>query len=184
MYFPQAVAAALLLADIALAGPLATIVPCSEAPRNVTATSQHQAIPTCTKSNGKLLWSSYDYVSTVISCWGESSISSCTVTDTAQLVPISRAVTTATSVVPITTKHFRRHYPSPSYSTVYETVSKEWVAPYKKLGGFAIPGYGGCELCEECGTQEDETRTQALSVTECTSVAGEVAVVCSKYTDT
>lgn len=181
MFLTRAIAATSLIA-LAVAEPLTTIVPCKNAPRNITVTAQHQPVSTCTYTASSFSWSTYNYVSTVIPCWGNASISSCTVTNTAQPVPCSGTASTITSLIPTSTAK-----PNGTYTTYnltkYETVSKNWVAPYNKLGPFAIPGYGGCELCTDCGVQGDGNRKQMMDATECSWAPGK-APVCSKFVDT
>lgn len=196
-----------LLAGMALANPFTTLEVCPNAQPTVpscTVTAQHQSVSTCFPTSSKCgtattgtgtdtikttscstaySYSSWAWVSTVIPCnWDGTTISSCTVTKTDQDVPCSATATTITSVIPIHTGYptLNSTNLTTSYTTSYTTVSKQWVAPYNKLGPLAIPGYDGCELCKECAPKGDGSRSQHYEVTECNSSEGKEAA-CSKF---
>lgn len=188
-------AGALLLAGIAAASsPLAVLDVCSacnKGPQTVTA--QHQAISTCVPISTSCVAASCStsysyrtsaYVSSVIPCaWDGTTISSCTVTKTDQAIPCSVSKSTISSVVPsvtgITTSD-GKVLTKTSYSTSFKTISKEWNAAYNKLGPDAIPGYDGCDLCTDCGANDDGTQKQDFDVTECDSSDSGKAV-CKRY---
>jgi hypothetical protein len=170
--------------------PLATITPCISCPYNIsvtpiTVTSQYQTlsrcVPTTTCPEGKPCQTSYpfetyQYVSTVIPCAFSSSASSyTTVTRIDQLITISYYRTTITSFATPVGRQAKR---TPTYSTIGE----DYFLPYNMIGPLAIPGYGGSNLCTECGPDVNGARYQRIPVIDCT--ADSAGTRCVEYTKT
>lgn len=194
-------AGAFLPTGMAIADPLAILEVCADADPKVpacTLTAQHQSISACVPTSTKCAagssgttkscsivysYSTWAYVSTVIpSGWDGTTISSCRVTKTDQDVPCSATVTTITSVVLVQTVLPGKNgiNATTSYSTSYQTFSKQWVAPYNKLGPLAIPEFDGCELCKDCAPKGDGSRSQHYDVTECSASNGKEPS-CSRF---
>lgn len=188
MAVQRAVTTVATLSGLAFGQILTAIDPCPVAPSNLTVlhascivTEQHQPISTCTSASNSLGWSTYAWVDTTIPCWGSIGISSCTVTQTDQVVPCTASTNTITSIVPTSTNMGNGTYKTWNV-TGYTTVSKLWQARYKDLGGLAIPGYDGCGLCTNCALS-DGSRQQMINVFECLDISGQAAQ-CSQFVDT
>ncbi|OAL40641.1 hypothetical protein AYO20_00377 [Fonsecaea nubica] len=185
-----------LVPGVVLAGPLATITPCANAPSlsaiPIIVTAQHQTVSTCfgisTCFQGtcttRYSLDTFAYVSTVIpAAWNGTSIHATTVTSTTQTVTVSRFRTTITKLATATSaviKNGTTSYAPPK--PVYLTVAKDFMVAYNKMGPLAIPGYGGSGLCKECNVHQDGSRSQVVNVIECRS--GLVGAKCMGYAET
>ena len=179
--------------------PLATLTPCPSCPSNVqhppiTITEQLQTVSTCAptstcfkrKCHTKYPCNDYQWVSTVIPCdFSKGTGSSCTVTKTEDVVPVSKHRTTLTSYTsasktwdqwgysasPSKSHRHQGHSTTSAYATltpVYGIIEKDYSAAFSALGPLAIPGYGGSGLCDTCVSNAPEL-SQRLLVRECRS---------------
>lgn len=191
MQLPSSVAKtaalALLMADVVLGGALTTVDPCPGATSTthapITVTSQYQPVSTCAPTTacvkGKCStlyeFTTYPYVSTVVPCaWNGTTTQTTTVTDVAHPFRVSEHFETLTTITtaPSTEKHawvswFKSKKPEPELTTIYETVTRRAIAPFRECGPLAIPGWEGSGLCTKCEKQEDGSRSQLLDVVEC-----------------
>ena len=98
--------------------------------------------------------SSHDFTSTVIPC-PYAKASATTITQTDQPVLIAATTSTIAGV--------RRAQPTSNANTPPTIIIKKWSAQYKDIGAFAIPGYDGSGLCEDC-----VNGNQVVTLQECT----------------
>ncbi|KAK4938228.1 hypothetical protein LTR10_021301 [Elasticomyces elasticus] len=196
-------ALALLAADAAFANVLTTIDPCPSATglaiAPITVTSQYQAVSTCQPTSacvkGKCStaypFTTYPYVSTVVPyAWNGTTTQSTTVTDVSQPFRVSEHHETLTQVTAAPTLDKRNLFGWGDFKkeavesvTVYETVTRRAMAPFKECGRLAIPGWEGSGLCEQC----ESSGSQLLDVVECrfgTDASGDEYQSCSEWYET
>lgn len=173
---------------------IATVTPCPSpsqwrSPSPITVTSQYQPVSTCTAGSEVCVknkcwiqysYSTYDFISTVIPCPLASPLAISTITTTDQKVLVSRSSDTITNTYPTTivTRKWRRPITITTTASSYTTIIKEWSAPYKNLGPYAIPGYQGSGICHQCKGPKGQ-KLQLLDVIECHQTGK--ATVCREY---
>ncbi|KAK5047552.1 hypothetical protein LTR84_006649 [Exophiala bonariae] len=161
---------------------IATVTPCPspsqwKTPLPITVTAQYQPVSTCQSSSKVCVknkcwvhysYSTYGFVSTVIPCpvASPSSVSTITKTDQNVLVTRSSKTVTNTFVTSTVTRKWRKPITITSTTSAYTTIVKEWSAPYKNLSPFAIPGYKGSGICDQCRGPGGQ-KIQLLDVLEC-----------------
>lgn len=175
---------------------LATITPCLHAvegssPRPIIVTEQYQPVSTCVPLSEMCIrnkcwthytYSTYDFVLTVIPCPSGSPSTVSTITETEQSVRVSRLLTTIANpvVTSFITESAKRHITIVTTSIIHTTVVKEWSAPYKNLGPFAIAGYMGSGICTNCLGPGGQN-VQSLDVLECLEISTERNAICRQY---
>ncbi|KIW15096.1 hypothetical protein PV08_07883 [Exophiala spinifera] len=201
------VALTLLAADMAMADLPTVVEPCPEATSlsipPVTVTAQYQPISTCAPTTvcvkgtcaTKYPLTAFPFVSTVVPfAWNGTTSQLTTVTDIAQPVRASEFLTTLTQVTaaPSLDKRswvdwFKEKSHAPQSTTLYQTVTRRAMVPYKEIGPLCIPEWEGSGLCEKCEGKSDGSRSQLLDVTECRSgvnVDGKAYEKCVEWYET
>lgn len=187
----QAVAG-LLFFDYAVGQALTTYNPCPQnsTVKPVPVTAQYQPVSTCFPStqcasagncSTSYSYKTYDYVSTVIPCaYDGATASTCTVTATDEVVVLSTATTTLTSV---TTVGPRGRFRRPQVSTITESRDHRVEAAYNAIGPIGIPGYAGSGLCNACENPSGVLE-QAVVITECRLKSGQQQPECQRKEET
>lgn len=174
---------------------IATVIPCPspsqwKTPAPITITTQYQPVSTCLAGSEVCIknkcwthysYSTYDFVSTIIPCplALPSSVSTITKTDQNVLVTRSSKTITNTYTTSTVTRKWRKPVTVTTTASTYTTVIKEWSAPYKQLGPFAIPGYQGSGICTQCRGPKGQ-KLQSLDVIECRQTSNKPPV-CREY---
>lgn len=174
---------------------IATVTPCPSpsqwtTPAPITVTTQYQPVSTCepvseacvkNKCWMQYSYSTFDFVSTVIPCplALPSSVSTITKTDQDVLVSRSSKTITNTFITSLVIKKWRKPITVTTTASTYTTIVKEWSAPYKDLGPFAIPGYKGSGICTQCKGPNGQNK-QSLDVVECRQSSNKPAI-CRGY---
>ncbi|EXJ88757.1 hypothetical protein A1O3_01821 [Capronia epimyces CBS 606.96] len=202
----QKAALALLMADAVFGNPLATIHPCPGVDKlsltPITVTSQYQPVSTCQPTTGCIKgkcsttypFVTFPWVSTVVPCgWDGTTSQTTTVTAVDQPVRVSEHLETLTTVTAAPTAAKRSwidwlHKEAEHQDvTVYETVSRRAMVPFREAGPLCVPGWEGSGLCQKCHQQPDGSRYQLLDIVECrsgTSASGKKYKKCSEWYET
>ncbi|KAL2418200.1 hypothetical protein ABEF95_002993 [Exophiala dermatitidis] len=210
MLLPNSVAKkaalALLMVDAVLGDPLATVDPCPGADKlslaPITVTAQYQPVSTCQpttacvkgKCSTAYPFTTYPWVSTVVPyAWNGTTSQSTTVTAVDATLVVSEHLETLTTITAAPTANKRswadwsNKKPEQDTTTIYETVSRRALVPFKEAGPLCIPGWEGSGLCKKCQKQPDGSRYQLVDVVECrsgTSKSGKEWKRCSEWYET
>ncbi|KAL2418221.1 hypothetical protein ABEF95_005175 [Exophiala dermatitidis] len=199
-------ALALLMVDAVLGDPLATVDPCPGADKlslaPITVTAQYQPVSTCQpttacvkgKCSTAYPFTTYPWVSTVVPyAWNGTTSQSTTVTAVDATLVVSEHLETLTTITaaPTANKHswadWSNKKPEQDTTTIYETVSRRALVPFKEAGPLCIPGWEGSGLCKKCQKRPDGSRYQLVDVVECrsgTSKSGKEWKRCSEWYET
>ncbi|KAK6369511.1 hypothetical protein LTS17_009417 [Exophiala oligosperma] len=196
----------LFVGDEVWGSPFATIEPCPSATSMsltpITVSAQYQPVTTCQATIGCIKgkcstiygFTTFPYVSTVVPCaWDGTTTRTTTVTDVSQQLIASTHIETLTKTKTLPATHqlnwmdlFKGQRADTSTTTLYQTVTRQAMAPFNAIGPLAIPDWNGSGLCEKC-TDDDGALSQLLLVTECrsgTMISGKEYEKCVEWYET